>query len=110
MIITKRQLRRIIKEAIEMRGPAKPTGQRGILRSLEIRAEHGDIRDPSFFKQMKRNSLYPDLRFMAEFGPYDKGMLDASGDIGMLKDWFVNWYAGGDPYAADDFDDLVEMM
>ena len=110
MKITKRQLRQIIKEAIEMRGPAKPTGQRGILRSLEIRPEHGDIRDPSFFKQMKRNSLYPDLRFSAEFGPHDNGTLNVSGDTGMLKDWYINWYAEGDPSAADDFDNLVEMM
>ena len=112
MKITKRQLRRIVEQAIKMRGPAEPTGQQGIIRGLDMMDEHGEIRDESGpFKQMTRNPRYRGLRFTDRgTGPSGYSMLDVAGDVGMLKDWFVNWYAGGDPYAAGDFDEFVEMM
>ena len=111
-VLAEQKVRRIVEQAIKMRGPAEPTGQQGIIRGLDMMDEHGDIRDESGpFKQMTRNPRYRGLRFKDRgTGPSGYGMLDVAGDIGMLKDWFVNWYAGGDPYAADDFDEFVEMM
>jgi hypothetical protein len=102
----------VLGEAIKMRGPAEPTGQQAIIRGLDMMDEHGDIRDESGpFKQMTRNTRYRGLKFRDRgTGPSGYGMLDVAGDIGMLKDWFVNWYAGGDPYAAGDFDEFVEMV
>lgn len=120
MKISKGQLRKIIREAIihetietiKVRGPAELTGQQGIIRDLEMMDEYGDVRDPSGpFAQMVRNPRYRGLKYKHRgIGPGGYDTFDVIGDTGTLKDWFVNWYSGGDPYAARDFDEFVEMM
>ena len=100
MKITKRQIRRIIRESLN-----EQIGSKAQIRDLEIVDNRGA------FQAMLDSRKYPlSFRLDREEGYSGYPVYTVQGDIAVLKDWFINWYSQGDPGAASDFDEFVELI
>ena len=106
MKITKRQLKRIIREEYSR------LKRQGLIREsygpqAGIMVDWGAEVDPVLAIQEQ----YPDLEVQV-YGESPNGFpeVEVTGPLDVLKDWYINSYMGGDPYAADDFDEFVQMI
>ena len=106
MRLTKRQLKRIIREEYSR------LKRQGLIREsygpqAGIMVDWGAEVDPATAIQGR----YPDLEVQVYGeGPNGFPEVEVTGPLDELKDWYVNMYMDGDSFAADDFDEFVQMI
>ena len=114
MKVTKRQLRRIIREEVarlKRQGLIRESRQ-GLIRESYgpqdgIMVDWAAEVNPVLAIQEQYTSLEVQV-----YGESPNGFpeVEVTGPLDVLKDWYVNSYMGGDSFAADDFDEFVQMI